>query len=711
MGEVVAAEVGPLRSAVGAALAARRIALVGASEDQGKFGGRILRYLRHHAYAGELYPVNPKRDALMGLKAYPALDKVPATPDLVVICVPQPLVRDVVESAGRLGVATAVVVSNGFADTGDDAGRERERDLVALANGYGLRLIGPNCMGFVAAATETVVCSSNILAVDKLPQGRIGFVSQSGAVLMAIMDCGYRQGVGFSHCVTLGNQADLELCDFVDYLIDDDATGVICTYVEGLKDPARFRDTARRAAAANKPWVMLKSGRTAAGAEAAYSHTASLAGSYAAFEAVCRENGIILMEDVEAMLCLASLLDRFPGASLRRVALTSTSGGSLALCADRLADEGIALAQLTDDSLARLHEHYPASVSNPVDIGVATKNPLGRCAEPTAEILLSDPQVDVLLPVLSTAPDVTALTAWFCEGASRAHGKPYLFVQQPAALSDGARDWLREHGVPYVDSFDTAARALRAWADADAAGCALPVETRPDGLASGPSALPEAGGATSEADTKALLARYGIKTNQGSVCVTPEAARDYSSGLQFPVVVKIVSPNITHKSDVGGVVLGLTDPSAVQEAVARMADTVAERCPDAVIEGFSVQEQITGYAELLLGIKRDPQFGPMIVIGAGGTLVELLSDVQLATAPVTAAHARRLLSRLKIHRMLADMRGVGALDIDAVADAIERLGWLAHDFRESLLELDINPLLVDRQGRGITAVDARALFE
>lgn len=708
MSQVVAADIET--SAVHAALQPSSIALVGASEDMGKFGGRILHYLLHHAYAGELFLVNASRSHVSGLRAFATLDELPITPEVVVICVPQRHVKGVVESAGRMGVRIAVVVSNGFADTGDDAGREREQELVALARRSGLRLVGPNCMGFVAAATGAVVCSSNVLAIDELPKGGVGFLSQSGAVMSLLMDCGFRQGIGFSHCVTLGNQADLELCDFVEYLLDDDTTRVICTYVEGLKDPARFQQLARRAAGQSKPWIMLKAGRTDSGAEAAYSHTASLAGSYQAFESVCRENGIILVEDLETLLCLAAILEKFPGQKLDRVALASTSGGSLALCADRLADEGIPLAQLSAETIDRLREYYPYNVSNLVDIGVATQGTLGWVAQPTGEILLTDPQVDLFLPVLSTAPDVHALTNWFIEGAERACGKPYLVVLQPASLADSARLELRERGIPFVDSFDVVARALSAWRRAAAAPIKPSICTRPPDLPDAVKLSPF-NGSVDEAKSKELLSEYGIRTNLGVLCSTPEQAREASAQMQFPVVLKIVSPDIVHKSDIGGVALNLDSEETVENAARQMVARIEAVDRNLRLEGFSVQEQARGKIELVLGVKRDKQFGPMIMVGAGGTLVEILSDVAVATAPVTLGMAHDLLRKLRIYTIMSGARGDSPVDIEAVAWTVERLSWLAHDFRDSLKELDINPLLVDEMGRGVVAVDARALFE
>lgn len=690
--------------AIEAALSPRHIAVVGASEDVGKFGGRIMRYLLHHRFAGELYPVNAKRNQVSGVRAYPSLDDLPETPDLVVICVPQPFVRDVVETAGRQGSRAAVVVSNGFADAGDE-GRAHEEALVETARANGIRLIGPNCMGFISAATGTIVCSSNILNIERVPAGGVGFASQSGAVLMAFMDCAFRCGVGFSHSVTLGNQADLELCDFVEYLLADDNTRVICTYVEGLKDPDRFVALARRARDVGKPWLMLKSGRTPSGAEAAFSHTASLVGSYRAFETVCRENGIVLMKDAEALLVLAGLLERYPTKPVGRVALSSSSGGSLALAADRLFEEGLSIAELVPESRKRLAEYYPPQITNPVDVGVATRDALGRVSTPTAEILLSDPNTDIFIAVISTAPDLRAMTQYFVEGAAAAGDKPFAVVLEPAALADSTRESMVAQRIPYADNFDAMARALGAW-HRTTSSISRDLASKPP--VDWPAVKSLAAGELGEFEAKALLASVGVETNRGGVVSDIADTESLCADLSWPVVVKVVSPDIVHKSDVGGVVLNLDSPAAVRAAIETMSDTLATTCPQAHIAGYLVQEQTIGDAELIVGIRQDEQFGPLISVGTGGVWVEILADVEVATAPVSAVDAKRMIRSLRTAPLLEGARGKPALDIAAAADVVSRVSWLAHDLGGRLAELDINPLLLREEGLGCTAVDARA---
>ncbi len=297
----------------------KSVAVIGATEDQTKFGGRLYRMLLKHHYAGVVYPINPRRAELFGLKAYPALGDTPAIPDMIVMAVPRPSVIENIAEAARLGVKCAIIITSKFSDEGKEGARI-EADLVATARRGGMRLIGPNCLGVISPANRLVLCSSPALEADTLPQEPIGFVSQSGALMATVFDRARDRGIGFSHCVSVGNQADLELCDFLEYFIEDTRTGIVCAYVEGIKDPARFLVLADRAREVGKPILMVKAGRTAMGARAAYSHTASLAGSFAALEAVCRDRGVVLMDDLDAMVLLASSLGRYPGVPCGRLA-------------------------------------------------------------------------------------------------------------------------------------------------------------------------------------------------------------------------------------------------------------------------------------------------------------------------------------------------------------------------------------------------------
>ncbi|MDA7416053.1 acetate--CoA ligase family protein [Xenophilus arseniciresistens] len=687
----------------------RSVAVIGASEDQTKFGGRLYKTLLQHQYAGEVYPINPSRDSLFGLKTFASIQATPQAPDMVIMALPRDKVKAEIAACAERGARAGIIITSKFSDAGPE-GQALEREVVEAAARHGMRLIGPNCLGLISPANKLVLCSSPALNVPSLIEAPIGFVSQSGALMGTLFDRSYGLGIGFSHCVSVGNQADLELCDFVEFLIEDDRTQVICSYVEGIKSPQRFMALARRARLAGKPWLMVKAGATADGSRAAYSHTASLAGDFAALKAICDRENIVMMDDPLDMLSLARAMVRYPARRVSSVAVITTSGGGGAISADQLSHAGIGLAQLGAATRAGLAEHYSeGQANNPIDIGgrrhEGSTDELGQV---TAELVLADPATDLGLMVLTTAPDVPGLTRQLAEGAQRpaAAGKPTLYVMLPGRVAAPAREMLVAGGLPYVDTLAEAMAILRGW-KAWSTYQAPEAPSRPAGMAAVPA---PAGGTLGEAAAKALLAGVGIPVNQERIVRTADQAVDAAGALGFPLVLKVVSPDIAHKSDVGGVALNIDSAQALRHQLALMQSRVAQAAPDARIEGYSLQKQEHGELELIVGARRDPQFGAQVVVGAGGVLVELLKDVAILGAPVDPASARRAVEGLKVAPLLKPYRGRGALDIEAVVDAIVRLSWLAHDLESQGLdfEVEVNPLKLRLQGQGAVAVDARA---
>jgi len=686
----------------------RSVAVIGASEDQTKFGGRLYKTLLQHKYDGEVYPINPGRDTLFGLKTFPSVDATPRPPEMVVMALPRDKVKAEIAACAARGARAGIIITSKFSDAGPE-GLALEREVVAVAAAHGMRLIGPNCLGLISPANRLVLCSSPALDVDRLIEAPIGFVSQSGALMGTLFDRSHGMGIGFSHCVSVGNQADLELCDFVEFLIEDDRTQVICSYVEGIKSPQRFVDLARRARAAGKPWLMVKAGATDDGSRAAYSHTASLAGDFAALQAICARENVVMLDDPLDMLSLARAMVRYPGRRVRDVAVVTTSGGGGAISADQLSHAGIGLARFGEATRAGLAEHYSdGQAGNPIDIGGRKHEGTAELGVVTAELALADPATDLGLMVLTTAPDVPGLTRQLADGAERpaAGGKPTLYVMLPGRVAAPARQMLAQRGLPYVDTMAEAMAVLRGWKswsvhrEPDA-----PV--RPQGMAH--TSAP-AEGTLGEADSKALLLAAGIPVNQERLVRNADEAVDAAGALGFPLVLKVASPDIAHKSDVGGVALDIADADDLRARLAAMQASVARRAPQARIAGYSLQKQESGELELIVGARRDPQFGAQVVVGAGGVLVELLKDLVVLPAPVDVASARRAIERLKVAPLLGAYRGRGALDVEAVVDTVVRLGWLAHDLdavgRD--FEIEVNPLKVRLQGHGAVAVDARA---
>lgn len=686
----------------------RSVAVIGASEDQTKFGGRLYKTLLQHRYGGEVYPINPARDTLFGLKAYADINATPEAPDMVVMALPRDKVKDAISACAARGAKAGIIITSKFSDAGPE-GQALEREVVAAAAAYGMRLIGPNCLGLISPANRLVLCSSPALNVERLIEAPIGFVSQSGALMGTLFDRSYGMGIGFSHCVSVGNQADLELNDFIEFLIEDDSTAVICSYVEGIKSPERFVALARRARAAGKPWLMVKAGATADGSRAAYSHTASLAGDFAALKAICERENVVMMDDPLNMLGLARALVRYPRRSVRRVAVVTTSGGGGAITADQLSHAGIGLARFNEATERGLAEHYsPGQATNPIDIGGRKHEGTDELGVVTAEIALADPEVDLGLMVLTTAPDVPALTRQLADGAQKpaAQGKPTLYVMLPGRVAVPARALLVERGLPYVDTLAEGMAILDGWKRwSEYQEPEAPV--RP---ASGYQFTCPAMGTLGEAAAKALVGAAGLPVNQERFVRNADEALAASAQMAFPLVLKVVSPEIAHKSDVGGVALNIADAADLRERLQQMQARLAQQAPKARIEGFSLQAQEGGELELIIGARRDAQFGAQVVVGAGGVLVELLKDVAVLPAPVDAAAARRALERLKVAPLFQPFRGRGALDVDAVVDAIVRLSWLAHDIAQSAedFEIEVNPLKVRLQGQGAMAVDARA---
>lgn len=682
-------------------LAADSIVVIGASEDQSKFGGRLFRMLLRHQFKGRIYPVSSSRKQLFGVPTFPTVADLPEAPALAVILVPRDAALATVQACVAKGARGIIIVTAQFSDAGPE-GAAIEQQMVDIARKGGARLWGPNCLGIISPANRLVLNSSLALDVDNLIQSPIGFVSQSGALMATLFDKARRRGFGFSHMISVGNQADLELCDFVDFLVDDADTEVICTYVEGLKNPARFRAVAAKAQAKGKPWLMLKSGRTEAGAQAAFSHTASLAGSFRAFEAVCEEHGIVLVDDQDAMQMLAACLVRYRERPFRHLAVMSPSGGSAALACDRLSEAGIPLAKFdaaTDDALKTVL--CAPSAGNPVDFSASPPAVVAK----TMELVAQDGAADAALCLITTAPVLDQTCAAVADAAG---DFPSLFVIHPGESADAARAALVERQVPYFDSFDDAIRVLKGW---HALGRCKPAagqgDQRPAGLAR--VTWPD-GEALGEFETKAVLESYGIAVNRGSVAKDAEQAVRICAGLTFPVVVKVVSSDIVHKSDVGGVILNLPDAEAVGDAVRGMQARLQKAMPNAVIEGYLVQEMVGGGTEFIVGVNVDRDFGPMIVVGVGGILVELLDDVAVAPAPVSPARAAEMLGSLKAAKLLQGIRGRPPLDIGALSELVSRVSWLAADHCDRLIELDVNPVLVRPKGEGCVAVDGRALL-
>ena len=688
-----------------AALNPRTVAVVGASSDTAKFGGRVMKFLVQHGYDGRIVPVNPNGTPILGVETFKDIRDAGAGIDIALLAVPGPHMHAALEQCGEAGVRCCVIITADFAELGEE-GLARERELVAIARRCGMRLIGPNCLGLINPQLKLALTSSVALAHEPMPRGSIGLISQSGSMMASMISRAADCGAGFSTCVSVGNQADLEICDFIEYFIEDAATRAVCVYAEGIRDGRRFLDLAERCREAGKPLLALKAGSSDAGASIARSHTASLAGSHAAWHAACRDRGVVTLDDPEAMIDCAHFLASFRRVERPALAVISPSGGTIAVTADRVAAAGIELAQPSDATRTAIREFVPEPRPlNPLDVGGLPRERGVSAAEEAQALLSADPNVGIVLIVVATTPQLEdKVKRW--GAAALATAKPTVILFTPGRLVDGARAALREIGCPYTDRLDDALRVIRAAIDYGAAS-ARPREpvTAPAwvaGIEHVVSALPR--GQLTESEAKTLVRAAGIRSPDEALVTDADSAVREAKRIGYPVVLKAVSRALVHKSDAGAVKLGLRDDAAVLDAFREIAANVT--AAHAKLEGCSVQAMATGGVETIVGARWDPQFGALVIVGAGGVFVEVLRDTAVALAPISPRRARELVESLRLWPLLDGARGRAKCDVDALADALVRVGWLAHALGPKLAELDLNPLLV--QERGVVALDARA---
>jgi acetyl-CoA synthetase (ADP-forming) len=685
------------RLSVGEILHPRAVAVFGASEDREKFGGRIIHFLLKHGFAGRIVPINPRRKEILGQTAYATLVDAPRGVEVAILAIPTNQLLTAIQQCADAGVGCCVIIATGFAEA-DEAGAELQRRVLDIAAPVGMRIVGPNCMGLINPGAHLALCSSVVLDTEQLLTGRIGLVSQSGALMVSLFDRAAGEGIGFSACVSLGNQSDLEICDFLEYFITDPATDALCVHIEGLRDPIRFMHAIAACRRSGKPMVVVKTGRTDDGVRAARSHTASLAGDYDAFEAVCRAHGVVLVDDPVTMIRVADLLLRYPTATTG-IGILSGSGGGTGIMADRITGAGMRLARLSSETRAALGDLLlPPQADNPVDLGGRLPAAPGDVAVRSLRALAADPDVGVVLLYLTSMPGFEARTRELAR-TSLESGKPVLAVMLPGPAGARPRAVLRELDLPYFDSVEDLLAALRGMFDHYNA---VPIGEAPHRPTDLPASLPALN------DPSTLIASYGIAVPQAMACKTLDQAISAASIIGFPVALKGSVTGLTHKTELQAVKLGLKGPADIEVAWLEITASLAAQNLADSFDGCIVQEQVIPGVELLVSIRRDAQFGPILLVGAGGTMVELLRDVASAPAPVTYNTALHMIRRLRIARMLDIWRGSPARDIDAVADALVRLSWLAADLGESLVDLEINPLIAGQVGTGVRAVDVRA---
>ena len=689
--------------------APQSVAVIGASRDPEKLGYAVLANLKEGGYSGRLYPVNPRAGEILGLKAYPSVLDVHGPIDLAVVVIPYPLVPAALEQCGQKEVQAVVVISAGFREAGRE-GLEREIELLETARRYGLRLIGPNCLGVI----DTTTPLNATFAAGMPPAGPMAFMSQSGALGTAVLDMAMAGRIGFSKFASLGNKADVSEIDLLEAWGNDPDSRVILIYVEGLPDGQRFIEVARKVTR-HKPVVAIKSGVTVSGSRAVSSHTGSLAGSEAAYKAAFRQAGVIRATSMEALFDYARAFAYQPPLKGERIGIVTNAGGPGILATDALEYAGLEIPRLSRETVESLEAYLPgaASAANPVDV---LGDALADRYEHAIRLVLNDPNVDGLL-VIVTPQAMTEIekTAGVVGQMAQEADKPVLGCFMGEARIEAGIKVLRRYGVPNYPFPERAAAAL----------AAMNVYRReqerpifePELYTTRPAQVQElfdhvrAEGRVSigDAEAREILEAYGFPIPTSRLAKTAEEAVEIAEEIGYPVVLKIASPDILHKTDIGGVKLNLRSPDDVRDAFELMAYRAERYVPGARLWGCLVQQMVSGGREVLLGMSRDPQFGPLVAFGLGGIYVEALKDVAFRVAPFSRQEAEEMIREIRSYPLLEGVRGEPPADHGAMVDALLRISQLATDFPE-IMELDINPLVVFEEGRGAVAIDMRLVL-
>jgi acetyl coenzyme A synthetase (ADP forming)-like protein len=700
----------------------RSVAVIGASRERGTIGAEIFHNLLTHQFQGAVYPVNSRSRVVQSVTAYPTVESIPEAVDLAVIVVPAAHVLGVLEQCGRKGVHAAVVISAGFKETGAE-GAARERALVECARAYDMRLVGPNCLGVLN--TEAQVQLDATFAPSFPPAGNIAFSSQSGALGLAILEYAKELNLGISQFVSVGNKAEVSGNDLLEFWEDDPATRVILLYLESFGNPRRFTQIARRVGR-KKPIVAVKSGRTAAGARAAASHTGSLAGTDAAVGALLQQSGVIRTDTIEELFDVAMLLASQPVPRGNRVGIVTNAGGPGIMASDACESHGLVVPGPDAATVEGLRSFLPpeASTKNPVDM-IASATP--ESYERAVRLMLLDPNVDALLaiyvpPIVTQPLDVArailrGVASGLAEGTSRGMvPKPVMtcFMGSHGVL-EGLRS-LQEGHVPSFAFPESAAKALSRvvryghWL-AEPEGKTVAFE---DGDLGRARAVLEralrSGGAPPRwmkpDDARELLEAYGLTMPRMQVARSAGEAAAVGRDIGFPVALKLVSSTLTHKSEVGGVVLGLRDEKEVVRAYETMRQRLLDSGRERAMEGALVQQMVAEGIEAVVGMSLDPQFGPLMMFGLGGVQVELLRDVTFRVHPITDRDAHEMVRAIRGYKLLEGYRGFPPGDLDALEQLLLRVSQLVAD-QSAITEMDLNPIKVMPPGRGCVVLDAR----
>ena len=677
----------------------KSIAIIGASDSsRGGWAQAIYDNLEYCGFPVKVYPVNPNRSEVWGRKVFANFAAIPEPVDLALTIIPTAFVVDTLTEAAEHGLKCALIYAAQFGEGGDAEGRKRADALVALGQKHGLRISGPNCMGALAIREKLLLYPAK--RVRSLRPGSVGVVFQSGGTFQFWLQQAALRGLDFSYAISSGNELDLDLADYINFMVDDEHTRMIACLVEGIRRPQAFMAAAEKALAARKPIVLVKVGRSERGRAAAASHTGAMTSDDHVFDAVCRKYGIIRCLSLDDMIetCLAFAPGRLPRGN--RIAMVCYSGGAKGLVLDYASDEGAEMALLAPETRAKLPSMIDPGLpgENPLDVGANIGVQGGKFAE-ICKVVCADPTVDLvtvqgLMPVNPEDPsDAEPMRA-----VMASTDKPVLaFGRMAQNATEISRKYQEQTGMPFIHGLPETVRALQGLARYAAA------------VRNGVAEIASPRGRAQDLERASLtgvLGDCGSPAPKSAFAATPADAAAHAARIGFPVALKIVSPQASHKTEVGGVALGLRDEAGVRAAAERMAARLAAHDPHALVEGFLVQEMIDGL-EVILGVREDPQFGPFMLVGLGGVQVEVMQDVAIRLLPIDERVAREMILSLRGAALLGEFRGRPARDTAALVRAMTGLSRFFTDHRAWLADLEVNPLMVLAAGEGVRAVDVR----
>jgi len=687
----------------------RGVAIIGASASPDKLSYGILKNLMSYGYRGGIYPVNPKSEEILGIPCYLEICQVPDPVDLAVIVLSSKLIPSMLEECGKRAIKAAIIISGGFKEIGDE-GRVLEAEVLKIADKYGIRLIGPNCVG-----TMNLVTGLNTTFIKGIPStGGIGFISQSGAVCGGVVDHFANKGIGFSHFLSLGNEADVTETDMIEYLGEDGDTRVIAAYVEGIRDGQRFINVTKKVNS-KKPVVILKAGQSEEGAKAVSSHTGSLAGSHAAYQAAFKQSGVIEALTTTDLLNIAMTLDWLSLPLGNKVAIITNSGGPAALASDSLANNGIRLASISTATQVKLKEKLnpSAQTANPIDmLGGANEDDFSFALD----LVLKDPGVDMALPILVPQALVKPeKVAQAIVDSSRKSSKPVIVCLMGNESIQDATKILQQNHVPMVDFPELVGVMFGALFKRSCVSGSV-LDNSKTGMNVGKEIVKSILNNNTqkvvwaEHDTRPILDAYGISLIEGGLVNSIDGGLKLANALGYPVVMKVASEQLLHKSEAGVVRVGIENDQEFANNYDLLNSRAKSFNPNAIIDGILIEKMAPKGEEIIVGMKRDPGFGPVLMFGMGGVFVELFQDVAFRIAPIDINEAEQMIKETKAFQLLNGWRGGEKYDIKAVTNIIMRLSQLSMDFPQ-IQEIEINPLRVYPHGNRAQGLDCRMILK